>query len=718
MDARMMKNGSETWKALALLKEMQSQLTGFDFRIRFGDDKVPIGLVWMTYPMRQHLLQYGDIMFLDAQKRQYNKLCWPYIGPSVRTNENYVRVVAESVVLTEDLSTYKWILNSIVEMEPKWQISKLRIIFADGLITQTLLDELNISETCTLRCDYWHLMNEVFPKNHNFGNVGFALIKNHLKKMLLCDSEDQWKTSYNDASTILEDFPLKMEKLKDIYDRPSYYAGYYVRQLQCNMLLVGSQSAESNHASITRHLGDCGVWTISYQISKLMERQQYFINFDRTATDDLYVRQSCYQSKYKGDLGKHDMEAKKILSAYAYKNYWLQAIKVSEQYQSRSCNKDTHHIVWKCGELLKVDNFVAIQKGHRCECKFRTSLGCPCHHEFSLKIKFDISQYNSRWLCPHAFIRLYPEYTPTTNVVTSIASYDTGCINENEMCTSKNQHYNELPQHGCDSITSTVGNIGFVELTRVANELVKSVVNDCTLSKNVYKNMIEWTRLLRSNKKFDIRFVPMQLDNTGKGTVTENTPIQEPLPACTKTATVLTAQKRKLSHREKITYKRNKQSAHSKVSNAENLRLPFGRSNTKSCALCKGRGHSRTNCVRLMENYGKYPVPLTDNSQRRNIAMNLNANIFNGSPLFKRQVCDQRVIIREFPKQVKCLIIHQRFMINETVVTVFSQGNVCVECTIIRNEYQILRHEQKILFEPLIIMPYILNHNNLVVCQC
>jgi hypothetical protein len=245
-------------------------------------------------------------------------------------------------------------------------------------------------------------MNEVFPKNHKFGNVGFALIKNHLKKMLLCETEDQWKTSYNDASKLLEDFPLKLEKLKDIYDRPSYYAGYYVRQLQCNMLLVGSTLAESNHASITRHLGDCGVWTISYQISKLMERQHYYINLDRSVTDYLYVRQSCYQSKYKGDLGKHDMEEKKTLSAYAYKNYWLQAIKLSEQYQSRSCNKSTHGIVWKCGELLKLDNFVAIQKGHRCVCKFRTSFGCPCYHEFSLKIQFDISQYHSRWLCPYA----------------------------------------------------------------------------------------------------------------------------------------------------------------------------------------------------------------------------------------------------------------------------------------------------------------------------
>ena len=108
-------------------------------------------------------------------------------------------------------------------------------------------------------------------------------------------------------------------------------------------------------------------------------------------------------------------------------------------------------------------------------------------------------------------------------------------------------------------------------------------------------------------------WVNLPLNNTG------NTTIQEPLPACTKTANIQTAQKRKLSYREKITYKRNKQSVRSKELNAEIMKLPRGRNNTKSCALCKGTGHSRTNYVRLMEHYGKYPVPLTDVPQRKKL---------------------------------------------------------------------------------------------------
>ena len=73
--ATIMTNGSETWKALAYLNALKEKLSAFDFRIRFNSDHLPIGIVWMTHEMKRHLLQYGNIIFLDAQKRQYNKLC-------------------------------------------------------------------------------------------------------------------------------------------------------------------------------------------------------------------------------------------------------------------------------------------------------------------------------------------------------------------------------------------------------------------------------------------------------------------------------------------------------------------------------------------------------------------------------------------------------------------------------------------------------------------
>ena len=55
--------------------------------MHFYEEETPDGIVWMTLTMRRTLLQYGDILFIDAKKRQYNKIYCPYIGPIVKTNE-------------------------------------------------------------------------------------------------------------------------------------------------------------------------------------------------------------------------------------------------------------------------------------------------------------------------------------------------------------------------------------------------------------------------------------------------------------------------------------------------------------------------------------------------------------------------------------------------------------------------------------------------------
>ena len=99
------------------------------------------------------------------------------------------------------------------------------------------------------------------------------------------------------------------------------------------------------------------------------------------------------------------------------------------------------------------------------------------------------------------------------------------------------------------------------------------------------------------NNKFDIRFVPTEIDQSATSAANKSADIQEPLPACTKTANIIIAKKRMLSHREK---------QHTEIRNntfliikkSEMLHIPRGRNNIKSCALCKWIGHSRTNCVR------------------------------------------------------------------------------------------------------------------------
>ena len=61
--------------------------------------------------------------------------------------------------------------------------------------------------------------------------------------MLLSHTEEEWNSAYTDAYVILVDFPRKLEKLQEIYSKPAYYAGYYVKRIHGN--LNANESASS-----------------------------------------------------------------------------------------------------------------------------------------------------------------------------------------------------------------------------------------------------------------------------------------------------------------------------------------------------------------------------------------------------------------------------------------------------------------------------------------
>ena len=147
------------------------------------------------------------------------------------------------------------------------------------------------------------------------------------------------------------------------------------------------------------------------------------------------------------------------------------------------------------------------------------------------------------------------------------------------------------------------------------------------------------------------------------------------------------------------------------------LNIPKGANFKKSCGLCRGKGHNRSKCDRLFADYQRYPLPLHDSKLRNDLVMSLVTGAINGSAILHRTLEDTRSIISEFPKKIKCLVIHKRFLKNQYIGNLFCFSNICIECTLIRENYEIREEEQCILLEPTIITKFILSLNSLVVSQ-
>ena len=180
---KVMQEDGTTWEAIRYLDKIKIPNPGLDYRIKFDENNRPEAVCYILPEMRHDLLRFGDALFLDSQKRQFNTMNWPYIGPCMKDQNMKVRTVTKSICVEESTRMYAWVVQMMHKMEPRLHLSQIRLIFGDQGITQSLLQTLQIKNTCLLRGDYHHLINEVFPDV--FGIHKFTIINGHLQTMLL-----------------------------------------------------------------------------------------------------------------------------------------------------------------------------------------------------------------------------------------------------------------------------------------------------------------------------------------------------------------------------------------------------------------------------------------------------------------------------------------------------------------------------------------------------
>jgi hypothetical protein len=157
-----MTEDSGTWKALAYLEECKSQYSGFDYHVCCYDKEgMPNSILWMDSQMPSNLIHLGDILCLDVQKHQYNCSGFPYCSPIAKDGDFHAAQCAESIIVEKTDEVYAWILKSMKALEPRWDMSKLWIIFGDQHVSRVILQKLNIEESGTLCGDYYHLYNKV-----------------------------------------------------------------------------------------------------------------------------------------------------------------------------------------------------------------------------------------------------------------------------------------------------------------------------------------------------------------------------------------------------------------------------------------------------------------------------------------------------------------------------------------------------------------------------
>ena len=366
---RVMQETSAPWKVRKYLEQAALNTPGFSYRILTNEEGKPTCITWTTPRMRRDIIRFGDVLFLDAQMRQYNTAGFPYASIVMINDENQICTGCETLYIEESTAGYTQMIRDMAEMESRWLLSDVRFVFGDLKITPRLLTDTGMMNA-QLRCDTWHLLNEVWPKNESFGNL-FHSLSPFLRTMVESKTRKDWDMGHNSAQICLQTEPGKSCKLEAVYNNPGYYAGYRLHELEGSLGKQGDSHAEQNHASIVAHLGRGGTFDLAEQVHKLMERHQVKVRQRMNLNSDLIIRIHKYASPYRTPNDKSNDElAHAALSSFAHKTYFKHGFEHSRRLQNRH-DDDGQYVVWP-GNIpeieVNLDQVHCLSESSRCQC--------------------------------------------------------------------------------------------------------------------------------------------------------------------------------------------------------------------------------------------------------------------------------------------------------------------------------------------------------------
>ena len=211
-----------------------------------------------------------DVVMLDMMKRQQNSSDWPYCGPVLITGENKVTCGAEAIVLSEDVNTYVYIMNSMYEMSGVCK-SVTKNIFGDGIMSARLLIQLEIEKTCNLILDRYHLLNVDWPAK--FGWL-WPRVESFMSSLVYAKSEEEYNVGFEEVRSRCNSLDLQAYLENEVHAHRKHFVDFWIKQYPNHLDGVGDQCAEANHSSYCNMISFGSYVHPAEQIVKCMERSK------------------------------------------------------------------------------------------------------------------------------------------------------------------------------------------------------------------------------------------------------------------------------------------------------------------------------------------------------------------------------------------------------------------------------------------------------------
>ena len=644
MFRKIMAQSSQLWKAEQYAKLLKEQIVGFDYKIRLDSDGEPDAIMWMMPHNKKVLRRYPEVLSLDMQKVQYNKYNWPYCSLIFHGGENIGEQGCECIVCEESIDMYHWIITSCVELEPQFDISKIRVIFADNLITDELLHKLEIHTSCFLHCDYYHQMQTVWPAY--FKNI-FQNIKPWLEMIITSKTEDQFNRGCADIYSKIADYDKGMADtfVNDLKQKATYYGGYYLHKVTGLMDVSTSVEVEQNHSGNHAYLGNGDNMTIERQMKLHIERSQNRLRLRKEKECKWeHSLNNNKSSEFVGKMKIADGNARKNLTQWAYNKLWRKQAKATKPLLVEKRSDGTTLFWHNSKDKNDPNNWHIVQNGCRCTCKHRLTHWIQCKHEIIIDETFVVDKWASR----------YYNDTTYTNLVDAKTTEESD-ESHNEVVEGDFAVYNV--QDGTDSDHSS-SPITKKDLGNMYNKTMARCQEMCRLFQNDDKalcRILSHINDIIANERAG-RKVNYHLSVDTLGSVHKS----GPKASCTRSNRTACFQKRKKPFTEVITKK------------IAGPTFKNSRLTTKTCLICGTKGHGKLKCPLMQNDKGLAPVSKFDKENA--LITKLTGDQYYHTELLKSM---PKSIYKSYNTKVCGLCIHGRYRF---------ENNVLFKCSVYREK--------------------------------
>jgi hypothetical protein len=362
----------------AYLQKLHDADPSFTFRIAHASDGSVCGYVWQTATMRADWEDYGSVIFLDAMKRQLNSIYWPYIGPCILDGYRKVAVVCESICIAEKIMAYAWIMRMLASMGPRRQLSRVSVIYGDGIFAgDSLLKILEIENTCKLCQDTYHLTsatNGAWPKF--FGTHHWPRFSEDFSALVYSYTEEEYMTKYERLKGRLASEPKGVAWIEyletSVHGHRHQFVRAYVQEYWFNLEKEGSSTAEANHSSYVARIGPVSVEQPAIMVKETLERHSDICK----ERNELIVRYraECIARAATEPMELQDKIALLALSMWGYA-LWVAARNKSSNYECIELEKKK-----RVRRIGFTEGGRDVGDGTECDCTKRKAFKSQCEH--------------------------------------------------------------------------------------------------------------------------------------------------------------------------------------------------------------------------------------------------------------------------------------------------------------------------------------------------